>query len=425
VPFGRALTDSVTSKFDGANLVTGVGNMVGSRWPDLVARDKTTGRVWLYPGRSGGRIGAPARLPMKPADVKTLTGPGDLTGDGRPDLLVTAPDGRLLVYPGTADGRVKAAPTLVATGWANRDLTVAGTDLTGDGTADLLARDKGTGRTFIYELQPGGRPGPRFGGWDTWSDLNRLTVVGDPGTGITRLVGRSKTGELVALDSKGTSFFDQPVDTGRRLADGNYAQVAGDWDGDGHLDTISRSAGTGNVGLHRGSGDGLLAARTRLWAAWTDKSDLVVTGDLTGDELPDMVARDADGALYVYPSDGKGGTQPRRMVRSRLFATDLITAVGFWDSDNVRDLVVRRAKNGGLYLLPGKSDGTLDAPVPLTGSFASYDRILGLGDHDGDGNADLLATTPTGELWLFPGHEDGLAWRRYLGAGMQRFDLLG
>ena len=421
--FAHALSESATSKFKGADLLAGVGNLVGSRWPDLVARDKTTGRIWLHPGRLGGRFGAGTRLPIKPTDVRDLTGVGDVTDDGYPDLLATTPDGRLLVYAGKDGGSVKA-PTQVATGWADRDLTVAGIDLTGDGAADLLARDKQTGKTFIYALQPGGRPGPRFGGWTTWSDVNRLTVVGDPGTGLARLVGRSKAGELVVLDSKGTAYFDLPVDTGRRLAGGNFAQVAGDWDGDGHLDVITR-ASTGNVGVHRGTGDGLLDARTRLWAQWTDKTDLVVTGDLTGDELPDMLARDADGALYVYPSDGDGGKQPRRLVRPGLFATDLVTAVGYWNSDKVRDLVVRKSKDAQLYLLPGMPDGTLGSPVPLTGSFASYDRILGVGDYDADGHADLVATTPAGQLWLFPGQKDGLQQRRYLGAGMEHFDLLG
>lgn len=422
--FDRALEGSVTSRFADADLVTGVGNMVGTRWPDLVARDRSTGRIWLYPGRSGGRFRAGTRLPIRPADVRGVTGPGDLTGDGRPDLLTTTPDGRLLAYPGAAAGSV-GAPSVVSERWANRDLTVAGVDLTGDGTADLLARDKSTGKTFIYALQPGGHPGPRFGGWTTWADLNRLTVIGDPGTGTARLIARTKAGELVALDSQGTSFFGQATDTGRRVADGNYAQVAGDWDGDGNTDVITRSAGTGNVGLHRGDGKGLLDSRTRLWAGWTDKSDLVVTGDLTGDELPDMIARDREGALYVYPGGGEGGRQARHLIRSRLFAADLITAVGFWNDDEVRDLVVRRTKDGRLYLLPGRSDGTLGSAVRLTDVFAGYDRILGVGDHDGDGHADLVATTPTGELWLFPGKDDGLRKRRYLGAGMDRFDLLG
>ena len=423
--FGRPLADSVTAKFEGADLLAGVGDLVGSRWPDLVARDRVTGRVWLHPGRSDGRFRAGSRLPIKAADVQSLTGPGDVTGDDQPDLLVSAPDGRLLVYPGTAEGSVRK-PTQVATGWAERDLTVAGIDLTGDGTADLLARDQKSGRTFIYTLEPGGVPGPRFGGWTTWSDLNRLTVTGDPGSGRARLVGRSTAGEIVVLDSKSTEFFGPPVDTGRRLRDGDYAQLAGDWNRDGHMDVMTRSSGTGNVGVHRGTEGGLLEARTRLWAGWTEKRDLVVTSDLTGDERPDMVARDGDGALYVYPSARDGGTQPRRLARPRLFATDLVTAVGFWNADKVRDLMVRRADDSRLYLLPGNPDGTLGTPVPLTGSFGGYDRVLGIGDHDGDGRPDLVATTGSGDLWLLPGKGDGgLKKRRYLGGGLERFDLLG
>ena len=113
------------------------------------------------------------------------------------------------------------------------------------------------------------------------------------------------------------------------------------------------------------------------------------------------------------------------LIRSRLFAVDLVTAVGFWNSDRVRDLLVRRSKDGQIYLLPGTSNGTLGTPLPLTANTAAYDRILGVGDYDGNGHPDLIATTPAGAAWLLPGKVDGFRARRYLGAGMERFDLLG
>ena len=114
-------------------------------------------------------------------------------------------------------------------------------------------------------------------------------MLGDPGTGSARLVGRSRTGQVVALDSRNQEFFTPGTDTGRRVADGDYAQIVGDWDGDGRADAVTRSVGTGNVGLHRGDGTGLLGARSRLWAGWTGSNTVVATADLTGDAHQDVV----------------------------------------------------------------------------------------------------------------------------------------
>ncbi|CAN5164976.1 hypothetical protein BH18ACT9_BH18ACT9_09900 [soil metagenome] len=424
-PFGSPMAAAETSAFAGSDLLAGAGNLAGTRHLDVVARDTRTHRLWVYPGQSEGRWGTRRLVLDEASGLKEVAAAGDLDGDGRADLLASTADS-LLLLAGVRGGGLAPAVVL-SRNWSGRDLTVAGQDLTGDGTPDLLARDRATGRTWISALAPDGRPGPRLGGWDSWTDLDRLTPVGDPGTGRARLVGRTSGGRLVVLDSLDKGWFESPTDTTRATADANFVQVAGDWDGDGHVDLLSRAATTGHVRLHRGNGDGTLMERTRLWSSWTGRSDLVVTGDLTGDELPDLIARDvADGSLYVYPSNGNGGATPRRLARPGLFATDLITAVGFWNSDGVRDLVVRNTVDRQLYLLPGTAAGGLGGPVKLTVGFGDYDRVVGVGDFDGDTHPDLVARkAATGQLWLLPGTPTGLAARTYLGGGMDRFDLIG
>jgi hypothetical protein len=60
-------------------------------------------------------------------DFTALTGGGDFSGDGKPDVLARRPDGTLLLYRGNgAGGWVTGLAEPVGTGWASlRNLTLA------------------------------------------------------------------------------------------------------------------------------------------------------------------------------------------------------------------------------------------------------------------------------------------------------------
>ena len=55
-----------------------------------------------------------------------------------------------------------------------------------------------------------------------------------------------------------------------------------------------------------------------------------------------------------------------------------------------------------------------------------YDWLLGSGDIDGDGRADLLAReSSTGVLWLLPGTGSGFGAPRFVAGGLSGYDLAG
>ncbi|MFH8577625.1 FG-GAP-like repeat-containing protein [Streptomyces zaomyceticus] len=97
------------------NELVGAGDMNSDKKADLVARD-TAGKLWLYPGNGRGWFGARKLIGTGGWNGhKELAGLGDVTGDGRPDLVAHAwgsyvGEGHFLlrVYPGTADGRLQA-----------------------------------------------------------------------------------------------------------------------------------------------------------------------------------------------------------------------------------------------------------------------------------------------------------------------------
>ncbi|MFE5397168.1 trypsin-like serine protease [Streptomyces sp. NPDC056568] len=149
------------------------GDLSGDALPDLVAKDKD-GVLWLYPGKGDGTFGTRARIGGG-WGAYTITGTGDYNRDGRADLLARDGSGVLWQYPGTG----KASPALgtrvrVGGGWSAYNALATAGDITGDGRPDLLARDtsgvlwlyKGTGGTGAATFKARVKVG---GGWGAFN----------------------------------------------------------------------------------------------------------------------------------------------------------------------------------------------------------------------------------------------------------------
>ncbi|WP_030216721.1 FG-GAP-like repeat-containing protein [Streptomyces bikiniensis] len=125
--------------WDVYDTIVGPGDLTGDGKGDLLARDRS-GVLYLYAGNGAGTAFG-GRIKVGPGwgSYDKLVGAGDYTGDGRTDLLATTPGGDLYLYGGTGSatapfkGRVKIGP-----GWQTYGKLVAPGDLNADGKADLI-----------------------------------------------------------------------------------------------------------------------------------------------------------------------------------------------------------------------------------------------------------------------------------------------
>lgn len=132
-----------TSGWNQYDVLTSPGDISGDGRPDLITRGASTGTVYLYKGTSTGKLSARVKLYDNWKGYKKIVGAGDLNGDGIGDLLAQDTSNTLYRYDGTGQGTFKARAKLFTNWGGSYDVIVGVGDITDDGRADLISRDTG------------------------------------------------------------------------------------------------------------------------------------------------------------------------------------------------------------------------------------------------------------------------------------------
>lgn len=245
--------------------------------------------------------------------VKRLSGgAGDLTGDRTADVLARTSTGDLVIYPGNGAGGFRTAVTAVR-GWGDRPFTTLG-DFTGDGAADI-ARTEADGRLMLYAGNArGGFLAPvRIGtGWSIFSQL--VGGIDFNGDRLPDVIGRTPTGDLILYAGNGRGGF---LKGSTKIGNGWKAfgplSHAGDFNGDSRGDIVVRGA-DGNLWLYPTTGRGTWGTPARIGTGWKSLTAIFGAGDFDGNGTQDVIARATNGSLILYGGSGRGGFLASRTI---------------------------------------------------------------------------------------------------------------
>jgi hypothetical protein len=412
-----------------------------------------TGKMLVYLNHGDGTFNGPIFT-----DVVTNTNlwphldhlaVGDFDGDHKTDVVVGLGDGRMEFLHGNSDGTFAAsAPFQVLQGFAN-SFTAQAADLNRDGKLDLVLTDllgarvevalgngNGTFQTRVplpgtnynyyplvgdfdgdgvsdivdvgYVLDSFGNPhtqtaliylGIGDGSFQSAKSFQFSSSFGYPlyvgdlnGDGKTDIVFDDANGSTVAFGS-GQGQFKQPVTYTAAIG----GSAIGDFDGDGNADILGvASDGVPFVLMLKGLGNGVFEGADTLDVKSSPIA--MASGDLNGDGLPDLLI--STGSLFNYTSstflgnaDGTFRTlEDPQPVSDKVLLEDL-------DGDHIVDALYLPSISYSKFVFRhGNGDGTFGTPV---NGVSIYSGAYGasLGDLNGDGIPDLVATLGSLAVW--------------------------
>lgn len=197
----------------------------------------------------------------------SLVGTGDLSGDGKPDLLwQNQQTGQVLLF--IMNGANKVAEQTIA---INPVWTVVATgDLNGDKKTDIVWQNVATGQVYVWFMSPSGGWASTFnpfqGGFIQDAQLNpsvvadktwRVVGVSDVNNdGKTDLIWQHPTGQLSAWLLNGIVVSNTVAVP---FSDPTWkVRAVGDYNGDGHPDLIFQKTDTGDIAAWLLNGSSLL-----------------------------------------------------------------------------------------------------------------------------------------------------------------------
>jgi hypothetical protein len=324
----------------------------------------------------------------------------NLNGDMLPDIVGLRYDeffpetmpGELISILNTGDGSFsgsQSTPTLHAPNglWCG--------DIDGDGFGDAVV---GGELSLFYEdwfdVMRGSGSGA-FASTEThltepYSSATLKLVDMDGDSDLDALLGSDGT---VVLKNEGNGLFDLPQ---KYVWQDHEQSLVADFDQDGYPDVVLASTEQRQFIIMRNLlGTGLEPWKSYVlcegFHAFGTEADLQ-TGDVNGDDLPDVIVLCNDGAhseLQLFTSGGNDVLDPTPLSLPLGDFSSYSLAVGDFDGDQYEDVVVTHLTRSSVTVAFGTHTSGLADPVVIS-NLSGISSDIAAVDIDGDGRAEII-----------------------------------
>jgi hypothetical protein len=326
---------------------------------------------------------------------------GDVTGDGRNDVVMTtgyysdpANDYRLFIFAQTGAG-LSATPVSYATAatYTHLPQSIAIGDVTGDGRADVVIGLSGLGIEIFPQTSSGTLGAPRLIATADSDQIKLGYLNGDKARDIVGIGWGTNTVSVFLNDGAGNMNGPTVYDA---LHGGYDVLRVGDVSGDGRDDIVVMSGqlyADPNISvLVQQATGGFAPAVTYSVGGQTLTTDIAI-GDVTGDGRNDLVVayggNQPNSFVGVLGQTGAGTLAPVTSYASLDCPQSIVVADV--DGDGRQDVVVLHGGWNAAGVYRAKTDGTLGAEELYAIPYATSYQPDGLavGDVNGDGLPDL------------------------------------
>ncbi|MGW0121012.1 FG-GAP repeat domain-containing protein [Streptomyces sp. NPDC003327] len=214
-----------------------------------------------------------------------------------------------------------------------------------------------------------------------------------------RPVAEKPTGSASSLPkltiTKGTA---EGARAGAAAATAGSVLPLSDFDGDGIDDFVYRSLDRNTYTVTSTTGDSFELYRSEV------AKDIVPIGNQGGASAPEVLVLSENGTLTLYADASVSGSPYEQWHGGGWQIYNKIVAPGDVNGDGRVD-VVARDTNGVLwfYAATGNTSSPFAGRKQIGGGWNMYDQLVGIGDNNGDGRADLVARDTAGTLWFYAG----------------------